>query len=214
MNEWTNDKSEMRRKNYNYWTIRHVMETGLIDPESDEPLLFTTRKGFSDFYKSVLKRVSNSNYEKRIFELYINYLNESKNPLDEPFLIPELRYAGKSKEHKYRLDFTVFNPYSMKMTGFEISPSSSHMSVKEIKGKTQKSVNEGLSGKWDKEMDKRNEYFQRYGISTVTFTDANLINIDECFLQIKSALSERQPDVQNISSTMDNLESLLFNMEL
>ncbi len=214
MDQWTNDKSEMRRENYNYWTVRHVMKTGLIDPESDEPLLFKTTKDFSSFYRSVLKRVSNSQYEREISDLYINYLNESKNPLDEPFLIPELRYAGKDKAHKYRLDFTVFNPYSMKMTGFEISPSSSHMSVEGMKGKTQKAVNEDLSGKWDKEMDKRNDYFSKYGISTVTFTDENLTDIEECFLEIKSALSERQSEAQNLSSTMDNLESLLFNMQL
>lgn len=214
MNEWTNDKSEMRRENYNYWTVRHVLETGLIDPESEQPVVFTTTKEFSSFYRSVLKRVSNSVYEREIADLYMNYLNESKNPLDEPFLIPELRYAGKDIEHKYRLDFAVLNPYSMKMTGFEISPSSSHMSVKGMKGKTQKSVNEDLSAKWDKEMDKRNEYFSKYGISIVTFTDENLKDIDMCFMKIKEALNERKSEAQNLSYTMDNLESLLFKMQL
>jgi len=213
-NEWTNDKSEMRREEYNYWTVRHVMEAGLIDPESEDPIVFKATKDFSIFYRSVLKRVSNSKYEREISDLYIDYLHKSKNPLDEPFLIPELRYAGKDKEHKYRLDFSVFNPYSMKMTGFEISPSYSHMSVKGIKGKTQKSVNEDLSKKWDREMGKRNEYFSKYGLSTVTFTDENLSDIDSCFLQIKMALSERQSEAQNLSSTIDDLESLLFRMDL
>jgi hypothetical protein len=37
--EWTNDKIQMRRENYSYWTVEHVLETDLIAPESEKPVI-------------------------------------------------------------------------------------------------------------------------------------------------------------------------------
>lgn len=44
--KWTNDKSQMRREQYHYWTIGHVMETGLIVPDSDKPMKFHSVESF------------------------------------------------------------------------------------------------------------------------------------------------------------------------
>lgn len=188
--EWANDKSQMRRETYAYWTIEHVLETGLIAPETETPVTFSDVDGFLSFYETVLARVSNSEYEKAISMWYIDYVRSHKYPAERPLLIPELRYAGKETKHLYRLDFCVLNAYTMKMTGFEISPSSTHMSIAGIKSKTQKELNGELSKKWGKESDKRNAYFKEYGITTVTFTDAELMDLDACIREIRGALEE------------------------
>ena len=58
-----------------------------------------------------------------------------------------------------------------------------------------KTVNEELSMKWDKEMKKRNDYFASFDISTLTFTDENLKDIDACFEEIKKSLKIKNKTV-------------------
>ncbi|HAT8500446.1 TPA: topoisomerase II [Vibrio vulnificus] len=212
--DWVNDKSEMRRSDFNFWTIRHVMNTGLIDPDSDEPMKFQSSKDFVQFYRSVLKRVSNSQYEKAIADRYIDYLKNSDNAYEEPFLIPELRYAGKEAKHKYRLDYTILNPYTNKLVGFEISPSSTHMVVDRIRDVKKIDINEDLSKKWSKEMGKRNEYFSKFGISTITFTDKELKDVDSCFSVIAKYLSERGVEKKNLSNSISNINGLFDELSL
>jgi len=204
---WRIDKSEIRRANYSYWTVGHILHTGLIDANMNKPFKFNSIEDFSTFYISVLKGLSNSQYEKDIFDRYIHYLYESENPLEEPFLIPEFRYAGLEKKHKYRLDFTILNQHSLEFIGFELSPASSHMSIKSLKEK-QYEVNNDLSEKWEKEMDKRNEYFNTFGITTKTFTDRHLVNIEECFNQMKKILSNRPENKSSIQYEKDRLKAL------
>ena len=131
--------------------------------------------------------------------------------MSEPFLIPEFRYEGLEKKCKYRVDFTVLNPYTFKFVGFELSPSSSHMSVSGIKGKKQVEVNEELKEKWEKEMHKRNEYLQRYGVTLVTFTDSDLQDMDKCFSVMGSYLSERSEQANDINREESRLERLIAN---
>ena len=204
---WTNDKSQMRREAYEYWTIGHVMETGLIDPNHVEPLRFDSVKNFLTFYATVLARVSKSPYEKGISERYLAYVRGSAAPLGEPLLIPELRYAGKERKHRYRLDFTVLNPYAMSMAGFEISPASTHMAIEGIRNKTQVQFNKELSVQWAKEMDKRNAYFLEFGITTITFTDEQLGDIDDCFAWIRKALAERPMSRANLGNSEADLQA-------
>ena len=195
------DRSEIRRAKYNYWTIGHVMETGFYVEEEGEFYTFSAVEDFLKFYKLVLKRTSKSQYEKEIYSRYINYLEESDDVLSEPLLIPELRYEGNERKCLYRVDFTVLNPYTFRFIGFELSPSSSHMSVSGIKSekKTQKAVNQELRVKWEREMHKRNDYLQKFGLSLITFTDSDLADIDNCFEVIKSALSERSGQTQDLN---------------
>lgn len=189
--EWTNDKSQMRRESYTYWTLGHVLNTGLHDPTSASPLKFTTAEDFATFYRSVLKRVSNSLYEQAICDRYLNYISRSAKPLDEPLLIPEFRYAGKDKHHEFRLDFTVLNGHTFDFTGFELSPSSTHIRVQKAAEKTQAQLNAELANAWEHEIQKRNAYFQTYGINVVTFADKALKDIDACFTQIEACLRAR-----------------------
>ena len=190
-NAWTNDVSEIRRARYDYWTIGHIMATGLIDPNQVKPLKFTKLEQLLSFYRSVLKRVSNSQYEQTIADCYVGYVEKSRDPYAEPFLIPELRYAGLSAQHRYRLDYAVLNTHTMTFTGYELSPHSTHYSITGIKSKTQVQMNAELEKRWAHEMDKRNNYFKTFGIATVTFTDADLANMDACFTVISQYLAER-----------------------
>jgi len=207
-NFWNIDKSEIRRAEYEYWTIGHIIEEGLIDNDSNMPFKIDSMEKFELIYLSIFKKLSNSNYEKIFYNKYIEYLKKSDNPKEEPFLIPEVRYGGLEHKHKYRLDFTILNPHTHEYIGFEISPSSSHMNVSGAKTKNQKDINEELSGKWDKEMEKRNEYFQDFGITTITFTDKMLENIHNCWKLIENKLSARSKDKTSIYDQLNRLNNL------
>lgn len=203
--DWTNDKSQMRREQYYYWTLGHVLATGLIDSESDQPLTFRKLSDFYKFYRSVLKRVSNSSYEKGICDRYLDYVSHSNAPLLEPLLIPELRYAGKDTKHKHRLDFAILNDHTSQLTGFELSPASTHISVKGMKNKTQKAVNEGLAASWEKEIGKRNDYFEKFGISTITFVDGDLRDLDACFEKMQKLLQQRSTPPASVEQALRSL---------
>lgn len=203
------DKSEIRRASYNYWTVGHVMSTGLYDPENDGFYTFFDVEEFLKFYEGVFKRLSKSQYEKDIYTRYIQYLKQSSDIMSEPFLIPEFRYEGLERKCKYRVDFTVLNPYSFHFVGFELSPASSHMSVSGIKSKKQYEVNEELKTAWEKEMHKRNDYLLEYGLSLMTFTDNDLSNIDNCFQQMKNVIEEREANEISIQVEENRLLELI-----
>jgi hypothetical protein len=209
---WTNDVSEIRRAEYQYWTIGHILKTGLIDPDSDSPLTWSNLNQFLAFYRSVLKRESNSIYEQAIADRYVAYLQASQSPLSEPLLVPELRYGGIEPKHLYRLDFTVFNSHTMELTGFELSPASTHMAVSGIlkEKKTQADMNRELAENWGNEMAKRNQYFETFGIPTVTFTDTKLKDMDACFRQVQSKLAARNNLTADYSDALKRLDSYRF----
>ena len=202
---WTNDKSQMRRESYSYWTIGHVLATGLHDPTTKEPITFPTVDAFSTFYRSVLKRVSNSLYERAICDRYLNYLARSTAPLDEPLLIPEFRYAGSERKHEYRLDFTALNGHTFKFMGFEFSPASTHIRVEKVVGKSQAELNRELAVAWQREVAKRNAYFQTYGVTVVTFADDDLKNMDGCFGQIEAILRARSTPMASVQIALASL---------
>ena len=203
------DKSEIRRAGYNYWTIGHVIHTGLYDYENGKFYTFSNVDEFLKMYEGVLKRLSKSHYEKEIYTRYVQYLQHSVDALSEPFLIPEFRYEGLAKKCKYRVDFTVLNPYTFHFVGFELSPASSHMSVSKIKEKKQFEINEELKAAWENEMHKRNDYLKEYGLSLITFTDSDLQDIDNCFEQIKTVLEERVEVKNSIQVEENRLQSLI-----
>ena len=65
------------------------------------------------------------------------------------------------------------------------------MHVAGTKDKKQKDINIELKSKWNKEVIKRNSYFLDYGITTITFSDDDLQNIDNCFSVVSKFLSKR-----------------------
>lgn len=194
---WTNDVSEIRRADYEYWTIGHILETGIVVPNNPKPFQFSDLQAFINFYEQIVMRLSKSEYEKEIMRRYFEYLKIKSDVENTPLLIPEFRFDNDQIVHKYRLDFTILNPFTRQLIGFEISPQSTHMNIKGIRSKTQIQMNEDIKAQWEKEMAKRNEFFKQYGVTTITFTDSNLQNIDDCFDTIKEYLEMR--DVQRTS---------------
>ncbi len=197
--EWTNDVSEMRRKPYEYWTIQHVLKTGLVVPGERRKQSFKDLDQILQFYNNVVKRVSVSPYEKGIIDRYIKYLEKSSDHLNEPFLIPELRYKGLAEAHEHRLDFTVLNSHIQSLIGFELSPHSTHGAIRGMANKRQKDVNQELSEQWGREMTKRNNYLNKYGIITITFADKELADLDYCFGEIERYLSARPAERSDLS---------------
>lgn len=206
---WRIDHSEIRRAPYNYWTLQHIFHVGgFINHENNEILPVTDLDSLDSFYTHIISCLSSSCHEKNICSRYIDYLRKSENPELEPFLIPEFHYEGPEKKCKYRLDFTILNPYTFKFTGFELSPSSTHMHVEKIKGKTQKQVNNEMTDQWEKECHKRNDYYNRYGISCVTFTDNDLKDPDGCFDIISRYLSDRPADNRTLDQVVEEIRRL------
>lgn len=210
-NQWTNDVSEIRRTCYEYWTVGHVMQTGIVMPAYSVPYRFSTLLDFMNFYYQIMLRVSRSTYEQEIMKKYFEYLQNVDDVYGTPLLIPEFRFYNDEIEHKYRLDFTILNSYTRQLIGFEISPQSTHMNISGIRKemKTQIDINNEIKEKWEKEMKKRNEFFSQYGITVITFTDNQLADIDNCFNTIKCYLEQRCCGKANFEEQEERLTQIL-----
>jgi hypothetical protein len=182
--DWENDQSEIRHFPKLYWTIGHVLTSGLVVQGDPNPLTFKTVDDYLNFFMKVLVRPSGSKYERDIAKRYCVYVNAQHKPEDVPLLIPELRYNGKDKKHKYRLDFCIIDPVTLKKVGVELSPWSTHGLLKSTSGKTQKQINEEALANFEKEAAKMREYFQKHRITTLIYTDTKLVDIDDVFSEI------------------------------
>ncbi|QDV71859.1 topoisomerase II [Botrimarina mediterranea] len=204
---WENDVSEIRRVSFDYWTIEHVLTSGLIVPKKKRIHKIKDLDHLFDLYQDVFIRSTGSSYSKAFGHRYEEYVREQKFPLAVPFMIPEFRYEGASTSHKYRLDFTILSANRGCKVGIELSPWSTHGRVL-AKKKLQASGGESAVEKerirkWEADTTKRNSYFKQYGITTLTFTNSDLKNIHECFANVveylQSTGSKRRalPDVQS-----------------
>jgi hypothetical protein len=187
--QWENDKSEIRKFKPIYWTIGHILETGLVIPNEDEVIEFGDVEQYLKFFKNTLVRNSGSQHELEVAKRYCEFVRESDNPEKTPLLIPEFRYGGQDKKHKYRLDFTVINPYNMSKVGFELSPWSTHGTLTGTKNKLQKDINSEALANFEKEMKKLKSYFRKFSISILVFTDSDLADPEGLFESIKEYLS-------------------------
>lgn len=179
--EWENDKSEIRAFKQGYWTIGHVMETGLIIPGKNKVFKFTDIEQYLLFFTDTLVRNSGSKYEYELAEYYADFVRASGKPLDVPLLIPEFRYLGLEKNHQYRLDFLIINPYTLSKVGFELSPWSTHGYLSKTKGLTQKEINQMALDNFEKEMKKHRSYFRKHEVVTLIFTDEQLKDCKKLF---------------------------------
>ncbi|KMK97606.1 MULTISPECIES: hypothetical protein [Aeromonas] len=194
---WENDKSEIRSFKHGYWTVGHVMETGLVIPNKDKVFKFTDVDQYLLFFTDTLVRNSGSKYEYALAEEYANFVRQSEKPLDVPLMIPEFRYKGLEKQHKYRLDFMIINPFTLDKVGFELSPWSTHGYLSKIKGLTQKEVNQMAQDNFEKEMKKHRGYFKKYDVFTLIYTDEQLTDCKKLFEDdIKQYLSPEKPSTQ------------------
>jgi len=193
-NCWENDNSEIRAVKFKYWTIGHVLSTGLCLPDENDIYKFKDVDSYLDFFKSQV-RLTKSEYQKDIANLYIDYVDNSDSPLEIPLLIPEIRYDGSGRKHKYRLDFMVINPFTMERIGFEISPWSSHGELSG-KHKTLKELNKEALGNFEKEMQKIREYYKKHKVPIFHFSDSDLTNVDGVWSEIADYLSADTPPKQ------------------
>lgn len=207
--QWENDSSEVRHFKHQYWSIGHILQTGLVIPFIKDKISFNDVEQYLTFFKNVLVRNSGSPHEKEIAERYCNFVRVNEDPNEVPLLIPELRYGGINKKHEYRLDFTVINPFNMGKVGFELSPWSTHGELKGTKGKTQKKINEEAMGNFEKEVKKQKSYFLQLGITVLIYTDNDLKNHDFIFEDIAKYLSPTQAPKQLVIQTID--EFLAFS---
>lgn len=203
--EWENDKSEIRRFDKTYWTIGHVLETGLIVPGVNDKITFTDLDQYLSFFKNTMVRNSGSTHEFEFAKRYCDFVKASENPEIIPLLIPEFRYGGLKKKHEYRLDFTVINPYNMSKVGFELSPWSTHGALTGTKGKLQKDINQEALANFEKEMKKLKSYFRKFGITILVFTDTDLADHDALFESIIEYLNVQNSPKQLEFHTIDEL---------
>ncbi len=179
--EWENDKSEIRAFEWGYWTIGHVMETGLVIPGRNKRFRFSDVEQYLVFFTDTLVRNSGSQHEYEIAELYAEFVRYADDPLRVPLMIPEYRYGGLAKKHLYRLDFLVINPYTMDKVGIELSPWSTHGYLRKIAGLTQKEVNAMAQDNFEQEMEKHRTFFKKKNVFVLIYTDKNLKNCGKLF---------------------------------
>jgi hypothetical protein len=185
--EWENDKSEIRAVKFKYWTVGHVLETGLCIPNEDDKYEFSTVSDYLDFFKAQI-RLTKSKYQIEIAKKYIDYVNASEKPLDVPLLIPELRYDGSGRKHKYRLDFMLVNPFTMEKIGFEISPWSTHGQLSG-KHKNLTELNKEALENFEKEMKKIRAYYKKYKVPVFHFSNSDLVDIDNVWNEMSDYLN-------------------------
>lgn len=202
--DWENDKSEIRKFPKLYWTIGHVLETGLVAPGDPDKLTFKDINSYLAFFKNSLVRASGSPHEKRIADLYVDFVRSAHDPEGVPLLIPEYRFEGKAAQHRYRLDFCIINPYTMTKVGYELSPWSTHGYLKNLKGLTQKKINELAQDNFEKEMKKHKSFFKRHDIYALIYTDSDLSQIDKVFDDMKKYLEPVDEVVQLDFDLMNN----------
>lgn len=204
--QWENDKSEIRAFPKAYWTIGHIMETGLVIPHKDSVFKFNDIEQYLLFFQDTLVRNSGSVYEYEIAGHYCDYVRASQKPELIPLLMPEFRYAGLEVKHIYRLDFMIINPYTLNKVGFELSPWSTHGYLSKIGKLTQKKINEMAADNFSKEMKKHRAYFKEHNVFCLIFTDDDLKDTKTLFdEEILPCLQPEKPLIQLEFEIIDEL---------
>ena len=195
--QWENDKSEIRAFDKAYWTVGHVLKTGLVIPGKNRRFQFSDIEQYLIFFSDTLVRAAGSRYQDDVASLYCEFVRSSQKPEDVPLLIPEFRYAGLQTQHKYRLDFLIINPYTMDKIGFELSPWSTHGYLKNTKKLTAREINDQAQAHFEKEMRKQRAFFRRHGIFTLVYTDESLQDAQTLFKkELRPYLSPENPQHQ------------------
>ena len=189
--QWENDKSEIRHLEQPYWTIGHLLKSGLVIPGRNERIQFTTPDEYLNFFVNVLVRNSGSKYEYALAQMYREYVLATPDPLRVPLLIPEFRYEGLKSAHKYRLDFTIIDPYQLTKVGYELSPWSTHGYLSKTKSLSAVKINKIAQDNFEREMAKHKDFFRRHGIFMLIYTDTDLMDLAKLFTDMKRYLEPK-----------------------
>jgi hypothetical protein len=193
--QWENDKSEIRHFKPRYWTIGHVLASGLVVPGKKDVMTFATVDDYLKFFENVLVRDAASSHQAKIAAMYSDFVRASDDPLNIPLLIPEFRYNGRDAKHEHRLDFCVIDPDTLDKVGFELSPWSTHGKLK-TKGRTGTEINEDAKANFENEMKKLKKYFKRHGVFVLVYTDTDLAQPEIIFSDIRNHLEADEPTKQ------------------
>jgi len=197
--KWENDKSEIRAFSEAYWTIGHVLKTGICIQGKERFFKFSSVTDYLNFTLSQV-RLTNSKYQVTLYESYIEFVEASNNPLQIPLLIPEVQFEPCSKKHKYRLDFLIINPFTLDKIGIELSPWSTHGEFsgtdKTGKKRTIKGMNHEAKSIVEKDVEKVRAYFKRHNVVTLTYMDTSLADMDQLFMEIVKYLNPNDPPEQ------------------
>jgi hypothetical protein len=201
-----NDKSEIRALKVPYFTIGHVLETGLVIPGKNKRVIFNDVEQYLTFFQETLVRNSGSQYEYDLAGLYCDYVRSRANPLEVPVLIPEFRYDGLAVKHVYRLDFLVINPYTFDKTGFELSAWSTHGYLYKTKELTQAQINAMAADNFAREMKKHRAFFKKYELMCLIFTDDDLHDTQGIFSEyVLPCLEPEKPKTQLSFQVMEEM---------
>ena len=191
-NQWENDRSEVRKTPFEYWTIDHIMHTGFLKAGQNKQIQFDSVDDYLHFLVDFVKEDSNSPHELYLTKMYSEYVKNHTSPRDVPLLIPQFRYGGLEIKHQYRLDFLIIIPSIQKKYGFELSPYSTHRSFKE----------------YEKDNQKRNDFLNKYDIVCAVLTDKQLKNPALLFQQIEVYLESGQKSGEILSVSNERLFQL------
>jgi hypothetical protein len=193
-NEWENDKSEIRAFSETYWTIGHVLKTGLCYQGEDRIYSFANIEAYLSFFYNQV-RLTQSTYQTEIASRYIDYVRNSPQPNKIPLLLPEVRFNSHKSRHQHRLDFLIINPYTMDKIGFDLSPWSTHGKLSGRK-KTLKKLNSEALANFEAEISKMKAFYKKHNIYTLIFADSELNNMDTLFSEFEKFLNPAEPPVQ------------------
>ena len=146
----------------------------------------------------------------RLPKEYCELVLSSKQPYEIPLLIPELRYGGLQTQHRYRLDFTIINPYTLQKQGFEFSPLVNTWVLIQDKGKKSKEINLEARANFEKEMQKHKEYYRKFNIFTLIYTDSDLQNLDQIFEEMQQYLKPEHENRQILEATLEEFKRFSF----
>ena len=189
---WENDKSEVRKTLFEYWTIGHILHTGFLEAGKNNRIMFNGLDNLLNFITEFVAKFSCSKYELGLMERYSEYVRAHHSPPTVPLLIPQFRYGGLEKSHQYRLDFLIINPTTQKRYGFELSPYSTHSNFEN----------------YEKDNQKRLDFQNKHDIVCNTLTDAQLRDSDKMFLQIEVFLQPKQKDNEVLALSSERLTHL------
>lgn len=197
---WQNKMSEVLKVDFEYFSIGHLLKTGIII-DRNKLETFNSFDDILSFYEKLYENAHPAN-ERPFIRLYINYIldvaqTDTQQLLDTPLLIPEFRYKEDAYQHEYRIDFLIINCTQDEYCGIELSPTSTHVHEKNIKND------------WNKETIKSTKFVEKYHLTPYCFADNELSDISNCFNRIKKYLIPSPSKTTSISDLLTAIKNEL-----
>lgn len=163
---WENDESEIRRVKFVFYTIGHLLATGLI-VHTDEGMEQIKKKGFEDWIEILYPTNELEKDEMNFVECYLEYVRVHKDRMNRiPLLIPQFRFYGMEEKHKYRADFLLLN--------YLDNANVRHILIELSRNRLHDSQSEYDSVR-------RNDFIQEYDCITLEFRDSEMLDMRKTF---------------------------------